>query len=118
MNQLIYKKLKAPRYSELINICKIKDDNDRITAFNKWCTNDDNIKLLENVFPIIITTNISSARLGTANHTFDLVIMDEAGQCNCATALLPIARAKQLLLVGDTNQLKPVVVLEDIINDY
>ena len=112
------KKLKTPRYSELINICKIKDDDDRVNTFNKWCTNDDNIKLLENVFPIIITTNISSARLGTANHTFDLVIMDEAGQCNCATALLPISRAKQLLLVGDTNQLKPVVVLEDIINDY
>ena len=112
------KKLKTPRYSELINICKIKDDDDRVNTFNKWCTNDDNIKLLENVFPIIITTNISSARLGTANHTFDLVIMDEAGQCNCATALLPIARAKQLLLVGDTNQLKPVIVLEEIINDY
>ena len=42
--------------------------------------------------------------------------MDEAGQCNCATALLAIARAKGLLLVGDTNQLKPVIVLEDIIN--
>ena len=112
------KKLKTPRYAELINICKIEDENDRVTSFNKWCTNDDNIKLLENVFPIIITTNISSARLGSANHTFDLVIMDEAGQCNCATALLPISRAKQLLLVGDTNQLKPVVVLEDIINDY
>ena len=63
-----------------------------------------------------MSTNISTARLGTANHTFDLVIMDEAGQCNCATALLPIARAKGLLLVGDTNQLKPVIVLEDIIN--
>ena len=112
------KKLKTSRYSELINICRIKENNDRVTAFNKWCTIDDNIKLLENVFPIIITTNISSARLGTANHTFDLVIMDEAGQCNCATALLPIARAKQLLLVGDKNQLKPVIVLEDIINDY
>ena len=112
------KKLKGNRYSELIDICKIKDDNDRVSAFNRWCTSDDNIKLLENVFPIIITTNISSARLGSANHTFDLVIMDEAGQCNCATALLPIARAKQLLLVGDTNQLKPVVVLEDVINDY
>ena len=112
------KKLKTLRYTGLIEICKIKDASDRVTAFNKWCTNDDNIKLLENAFPIIITTNISSARLGTANHTFDLVIMDEAGQCNCATALLPIARAHQLLLVGDTNQLKPVVVLEDIINDY
>lgn len=111
-------KLKLPRYASLINICKITDDNDRVTSFNRWCSNDDNIKLLEDVFPIIITTNISSARLGTANHTFDLVIMDEAGQCNCATALLPIARAKSLLLVGDTNQLKPVIVLEDVINDY
>ena len=111
------KKLKTPRYSELINICKIKDKEDRVTSFNRWCNSDENVKLLENVFPIIITTNISSARLGTPNHTFDLAIMDEAGQCNCATALLPIARSKQLLLVGDTNQLKPVIVLEDNIND-
>lgn len=111
------KKLKLPKYISLIDICKIKDEEDRVTSFNKWCTLDENIKLLEAVFPIIITTNISTARLGTANHQFDLVIMDEAGQCNCATALLPIARAKQLLLVGDTNQLKPVIVLEDIINE-
>ena len=110
------KKLKQPKYSELINICLKIADSEKITKFNKWCTLDDNIKLLEDVFPIIITTNISAHRLGTANHTFDLVIMDEAGQCNVATALLPIARAKQLLLVGDTNQLKPVIVLEDNIN--
>ncbi len=112
------KKLKTPKYKPLIDICKIKDENNRVTSFNKWCLIDDNIKLLEDVFKVIITTNISAARLGTANHTFDLVIMDEAGQCNPATALLPIARAKQLLLVGDTNQLKPVIVLENVINDY
>lgn len=111
-------KLKLPRYEPLIEICKINDENNRITAFNKWCSDDNNIKLLEDVFPIIITTNISSSRLGTANHTFNLVIMDEAGQSNIAHALLPIARAESLLLVGDTNQLKPVIVLEDIINDY
>ena len=112
------KKLKTPKYQELINICKIEDNDDRVNKFNKWCIIDENIKLLENVFPIIITTNISSSRLGSAYHTFDLVIMDEAGQCNPAISLLPIARAKQLLLVGDTNQLKPVVVLEDTINNY
>lgn len=110
------KKLKQPKYSELINICLKITDSEKVTEFNKWCTLDENIKLLEDVFPVIFTTNISSHRLGTANHTFDLVIMDEAGQCNVATALLPIARAKQLLLVGDTNQLKPVIVLEDNIN--
>lgn len=111
------KKLKQPKYETLINICSTEDDEERVTEFNAWCTNDDNIRLLENVFPVIMSTNISTSRLGTANHTFDLVIMDEAGQCNCATALLPIARAKGLLLVGDTNQLKPVIVLEDIINE-
>jgi hypothetical protein len=47
---------------------------------------------------------------------FDLVIMDEAGQCNVATALIPIVRASTLLLVGDPNQLKPVITLEDQIN--
>lgn len=112
------KKLRNSRYSNLINICKIENEEDRVTAFNKWCSSDDNIKLLVNIFPIIFTTNISASRLGSAHHSFDLVIMDEAGQCNAATALLPIARARQLLLVGDTNQLRPVVVLEQTINDY
>ena len=112
------RKLKMPKYQELIDICKCIETEERVTKFNKWCASDDNIKLLEDVFPVIITTNISSARLGSAYHTFDLVIMDEAGQCNCATALLPIARAEKLLLVGDTNQLKPVIVLEEKINEY
>ncbi len=111
------KKLKMPKYKQLIEICEIENIEVRINSFNKWCSDDNNIKLLESVFPIIITTNISAFRLGTANHTFDLVIMDEAGQCNVATALLPIARAKKLLLVGDTNQLKPVIVLESLINE-
>ncbi len=110
------KKLKNPSYSQLIDVCKIEDEDERVNIFNKWCSIDSNIKLLENAFPIIITTNMSAARLGTANHKFDLVIMDEAGQCNCAVALLPIARAKNLLLVGDTNQLKPVIILEKQIN--
>ncbi|MBR6133635.1 MAG: DNA helicase [Bacilli bacterium] len=111
------KRLKFPKYEELIDICTILDEEERVIKFNQWCSNDDNMKLLLNVFPIIMTTNISVARLGSPENTFDLVIMDEAGQCNCATALLPIARAKGLLLVGDTNQLKPVIVLEDIINE-
>ena len=111
------KKLKQPKYKELISICLIEDEEERVTKFNKWCQIDNNIKLLENVFPIIMTTNISSGKLGTANHKFDLVIMDEAGQSNCATALLPIARSKTLLLVGDTNQLKPVIVLEENVNN-
>lgn len=111
------KKLKLPRYKELISICYMQDEEEKTIKFNKWCAHDGNIKLLKDAFPIIMTTNISSSKLGTAKHKFDLVIMDEAGQSNCATALLPIARAKSLLLVGDTNQLKPVILLEDNVNE-
>lgn len=109
-------KLKKPRYAELISICNIEDDETRANEFNKWTQNDDNMKKLVEVFPVIFSTNISTRRLGTPNFMFDLVVMDEAGQCNVATALLPISKAQSLLLVGDQNQLKPVIVLEDHVN--
>ncbi len=110
-------KLHEPKYKELIDICFIDDDATRATEFNKWCQNDKNMKLLNAVFPIVFSTNISSNRLGTPAFKFDLVIMDEAGQCNVAHSLIPICKAESLLLVGDPNQLKPVVLLEDHIND-
>lgn len=110
-------KLKTPRYQELIDICKLTDDADRVKSFNNWIKDDDNMKLLMQAFPIILTTNISASRLGTTKVKFDLAIIDEAGQCNVAHALLPIARANNLLLVGDINQLRPVILLEDSVND-
>lgn len=110
-------KLKEPKYKHLINICYIEDDEERAIQFNKWLQDNNNMKLLNNVFPIIFSTNISSNRLGSSSYLFDLVIMDEAGQCNVAHALIPIVRAKSLLLVGDPNQLKPVIVLENSINN-
>lgn len=110
-------KLKLPRYSELITICNILDDEQRALEFNTWCQQDANMKLLNEVFPVIFSTNISSRRLGSPNFMFDLVIIDEAGQCNVATALIPISKANSLLLVGDPNQLRPVVILEDYTNN-
>lgn len=44
---------------------------------------------------------------------FDLVIVDEASQCSLA-AVLPLAyRAKRLAVVGDPNQLRPIVGLDE-----
>ncbi len=110
-------KLKKSKYADLIAICNIEDDDTRVNEFNKWTQNDNNMKKLTEVFPILFSTNISSRRLGTPNFMLDLVVMDEAGQCNVATALLPIAKAESLLLVGDPNQLKPVIVLEEQVNN-
>ena len=69
------------------------------------------------VIGVVICTNLSCDKLGSPKPQFDLVIMDEAGQCNIASSLIPIVRGSSLLLVGDTNQLQPVTVIETNVNE-
>ena len=44
---------------------------------------------------------------------FDLAIIDEASQCSLAVALPLAYRAKRLAVIGDPNQLTPIVTLPD-----
>jgi hypothetical protein len=45
-----------------------------------------------------------------------LLAIDEAGQCDIATSLIPISKCQNMVLIGDTNQLKPIVVFEETRN--
>ena len=108
--------LQRPSYDDLRGICEIQDKESRIRSFNDWLAIDENMKRFTKVFPVIFTTNISAQRLGTPDYMFDLVVMDEAGQCNVSHALIPVTKANSLLLVGDPEQLRPIVVIEDSIN--
>ena len=110
-------KLNKPSFNVLKEICYNDDLKEATIQFNKFLASDENFKLLLSVFPIILDTNMSSARLGTGKVHFDLVIMDESGQCNITTSLVPIARGDNLLLVGDPNQLKPIILLDNQVND-
>lgn len=110
-------RLKEPKYNELHKIIAIDDDQERVSSFNKYLSNHDNLKNLIRVFPIVITTNISSYHLGDPMPTFDLTVIDEASQCNIATALIPIVRSNNLLLVGDPQQLNPVITLDPQLNN-
>lgn len=110
---LRFKKLLGNTYKGLRDILVIENDELKISEFNKYLQDSNNLKRFLAIFPIIICTNLSSDKLsGPAPH-FDLCIMDEAGQCNIASSLIPIVRANNLLLVGDTNQLQPVTVIEE-----
>lgn len=108
--------LKKPRYARLIEICSKEDDKTIVSEFNDRLSNNDNLKLLLEAFPIIFTTNISSYKLGNGKRKFDLGIIDEAAQCSIAYSLLPIARVNSLLLLGDISQLQPVIVLDKATN--
>ena len=111
------KKIKQPAYQDLRDIISITDKELRVTEFGKWLKDDANFKKFLRVFPIVACTNISCLKLGDNNPYFDICIMDESGQCDVATSLIPISKAKKLLLVGDVNQLQPVITLDDSIND-
>ena len=116
-SQIRFKKLLSPTYKELKDII-LEDDIDKAAVdLSKYIKDDLNLRRLLAIFPVVISTNLSCEKLGSPKPQFDLVIMDEAGQCNVATSLIPIIRGNSLLLVGDTNQLQPVTVLDQSINE-
>ena len=58
--------------------------------------------------PCIMTSPLAvSTILGASNYEFDTVIFDEASQIRTEDAIGAIFRAKQVIIVGDSNQLPP-----------
>ncbi len=114
-----YKRLLNPTYKDLRDIIRLygTDVTSAVKEFNAYLRNNETLKRLLNVFPVVVCTNNSSDKLGSAKPHFDLTIMDEAGQCNLASSLIPIIRGNDLLLVGDTNQLQPVTVIDEGLNE-
>ena len=107
------RRLAEPKYEDLMVIVRSADnDKEKAAAFNKYISEPENLKKLLRVFPIVATTCISAHRLGDPEPSFDMVIMDEASQCNTAMSLVPILRGRSLMLVGDPQQLSPVILLD------
>ena len=64
--------------------------------------------------PIWIVTNLSAKNsLPLKENLFDLLIIDEASQCDIASALPLFYRAKQVIIIGDPKQLKHISLLSE-----
>ncbi|MBO5342358.1 MAG: DUF2726 domain-containing protein [Lachnospiraceae bacterium] len=109
-------KLDDARNKELKSILFEETEETQVASFTKYLSKTSNIKKLQKIFPIIITTCISAHKLGEPEPMFDMVIMDEASQCNTAISLVPIIRGDNLMLVGDPQQLNPVILLDEVSN--
>lgn len=110
------KRLGDKQNKELYNIIFYENEETRVDSFTKYLSKTENVKKLQKIFPIIITTCISAHKLGEPTPTFDMVVMDEASQCNTAVSLVPIIRGNNLMLVGDPQQLNPVILLDEVVN--
>ena len=106
------KRLGEPKNKELLDIVYMdQNDPERVNKFNQYLSKPENVRQFQRIFPIIATTCISAHRIGDPEVYFDMVIMDEASQCNTAVSLVPIIRGDSLMLVGDPQQLQPVILL-------
>lgn len=112
----LIQRLKEPKYDRLRNILSLESETGMVQNFIVYIENSENFEMLLRVFPIILTTDISASKLGEPKPYFDMVILDEASQCKSSTALIPIIRGERLMLVGDPQQLNPVVILDDATN--
>ena len=106
------KKIGTPKYKDLKDILYLDDEEQQLVEFNRYIADDEKFEKFLDIFPIVVTTCISAHRLGNPKQYFDMVILDEASQCNTAMSLVPILRGKNLMLVGDPQQLNPVILLD------
>ncbi|MGL5436968.1 MAG: DEAD/DEAH box helicase [Lachnospiraceae bacterium] len=106
------KRLDEPKNQDLLKIIYLKDPELQLQEFESYLKKEENVKKLLRIFPVVATTCMSACKLGEPKTYFDMVIMDEASQCNVAVGLVPIIRGKNLMLVGDPQQLNPVILLD------
>lgn len=117
MSAKYIKRLSEPKYEKLKKIIFSTNQEEKVKDFNRYISDTENFEKLMRVFPIITTTCISAHKIGEPKPYFDMTIIDEASQCNIAMSLLPIIRGKKLMLVGDPQQLNPVIVLDNNSNN-
>jgi very-short-patch-repair endonuclease len=71
-------------------------------------------KQLLNVLPGVIVTSLSARRsLPLEPGLFDCIIIDEASQCDLASAIPLILRAKRIVVIGDPKQLRHISSLQE-----
>jgi very-short-patch-repair endonuclease len=72
-----------------------------------------NLKVVSDVLPVWIVTSLSARRgVPLAPAIFDLVIIDEASQCDIASAIPLLFRAKRAVIIGDPKHLRHISTLD------
>lgn len=74
--------------------------------------------MVQRIKPVMLMSPISVAQfLPPGSITFDLLVIDEASQIRPEDALGVIARARQIVVVGDQKQLPPTSFFDRLVDD-
>lgn len=113
------KRLAELKNKDILEIIQTDDskNEERVKKLTEFLKSKENVSRFLKIFPIVTSTCVSAGKIGMPDVYFDMTIIDEASQCDTAFSLLPILRGKQLMLVGDPQQLNPVILLDPKDND-
>ena len=75
-------------------------------------------KFLENFNTVSVTSLSAKTSFPLSHELFDIIIIDEASQCDIASAIPLVFRAKQLVIIGDPLQLKHISLITDFEETY
>ena len=75
---------------------------------------ESSLETIQSFLPIWVVTNLSVKNsLPLLPNIFDILVIDEASQCDIASAIPLLYRAKQVVIIGDPKQLKHISQLND-----
>ncbi len=112
-----FKELNEDKYSYFKSLIYNDEKDESRRMIRNELIHAENTKMILDIIPILLTTNISTRSIAVGQPSFDLLIMDEAGQCENAFAIVAMSKAKRAAFIGDPNQLLPVVTLSDTLNN-
>jgi hypothetical protein len=118
LDELIHKKLRNGNAAELNNFKDYIPDN------IPWMRQEipefvETTKSFLETFNITAITSLSiKSAFPLVENLFDMVVIDEASQCDIASALPLILRAKQLVVIGDPMQLKHISKVQSYEEKY
>jgi len=108
LNRLL--RLERPEFINLIEALQEQSGNALESIFDTI-----NFKLILKALPAwVCNTQDISKILPLQKELFDVVIIDEASQCDIATVIPILYRAKKIVVVGDPNQLRHYSFLSDL----
>ena len=94
-------------FNEFYRALNTKSDTERIKIFEKI-----DFDSILNAFPIwLINLSEVKDKVPLKKELFDVVIIDEATQCDIASCIPAMQRAKRVVFAGDPNQLRHVSFL-------
>jgi hypothetical protein len=72
------------------------------------------LQMIQSFLPVWVVTNLSAKHsFPLKNNLFDILIIDEASQCDIVSALPLFYRAKHVVIIGDPHQLSHISLLSE-----